>query len=222
MPGGGLNGVNVLPVTLISNAYDAAGYEIEGMPSWVRADRYDVTAKAAPGTSALQQKLMLQSLLEERFQLKTHRETKDAPAYFLTIAKSGSKLQPLKEGSCAVPDLTRPIAPPQPGDKPPCGLLRPGRSPTAQTLDSSGLTMALLAKTLGAMLGRTVIDRTGVNGQVDRLHLEFASARLDNSSNDSGPSIFTALEEQAGLKLESGKGPVEFLVIDHIEKPADN
>jgi uncharacterized protein (TIGR03435 family) len=171
-----------------------------------------------------QRKLMLQSLLEDRFQLKAHRETKEAAVSILTVAKSGLQVGPLAEGACLAPDPTRPISPPAAGQKPTCGAVLPGRSGTNQTLDSLGVTMQSLVAVLSSMLGRTVVDQTGITAPLGAIHLEFVSPRLDdpNAANSTGPSIFNALQEQAGLRLDSGKAPVEFLVIDHIERPSGN
>ena len=168
---------------------------------------------------------MLRRLLEERYGLKIRSEIKEVPVYALTVAKGGFKLQPLKEGSCApIGDL----ADLEPGQKP-CGMPMTGmRGPTMNT-EILG-SFRDFCKVMGATLGRPVIDRTGIAGMFD-FHLDFAvdeniggvSHSGNAASDDSpSPSIFTAIQEQLGLKLESTKGPGESLVIDHIERPSEN
>jgi len=153
---------------------------------------------------------MVQQLLADRFKLAVHRETKELPAYALVVAKSGPKLTATKDTG---------------GGK--------GTSSGDGHLTATGLTMARLAQTLTQILsrelGRVVIDKTGIVGEYD-LSLTWTpddrSAAAANTSKDTpdlpGPSIFTALQEQLGLKLESTKAPVETLVIDHIEEPSAN
>jgi uncharacterized protein (TIGR03435 family) len=174
---------------------------------------------------------MLRSLLEERFRLAIHRETRQLPAYLLTVAKTGPKLQPSREGSCTPYVTGAPPPTTKPGEPRPdyCGFQRTAMG----ALNGKAVTMAELAKTLSrsytSMLERNVIDGTGLTGKFD-IHLTWAvdpagahNGAIDNTASDAtGPSIFTALQEQLGLKLESTKGPVEVLVIDHIEKPSGN
>jgi uncharacterized protein (TIGR03435 family) len=175
---------------------------------------------------------MLQTLLEERFQLTTHREARELPVYTLTVTKGGLKVQALKE-ACAPPDMAVMMAPPAPGQKPPnfCGSARMQRKGQTMILDLHATSMTDLANRFSVSLDRTVIDKTGVEGIFD-LHLEFGldettpgfpPARGGPAASDDapGPSIFTAVQG-LGLKLESAKGPVEFLVIDHVEKPDQN
>jgi uncharacterized protein (TIGR03435 family) len=182
---------------------------------------------------------MLQALLEDRFQLKMHRETKEVPVYFLTVGKSGSKLQPTKEGACAPLDLDH-LSAPTPGQPPRfCGnTSMSGRSGT-MTMTAQGVTMERFANgMLARFAGRQIIDKTGLSGMYD-LQIEFArdssmpgggrgatgdagaSGPPVASTELSGPTIFEALQK-LGLKLESGKGPAEVLVIDHLERPSEN
>jgi len=174
---------------------------------------------------------MLQVLLGNRFHLTLHRETRQLPVYELTIGKGGAKLQSSKEGSCTPYSVDSPPPASLPGGPRPsfCGFhTTPGDS-----LDGKGITMATLAATLSrtyvSPLGRNVIDHTGLTGAYD-VNLKWAIDSLSAPagpnttplSDVTGPSIFTALQEQLGLKLESAKGPVEVLVIDHIERPSAN
>jgi uncharacterized protein (TIGR03435 family) len=175
---------------------------------------------------------MLQALLEDRFQLKTHREARELPVYTLTVAKSGLKVQALKE-DCAPLDMSVMMAPPAPGQKAPnfCGSSRMHRNGQTMILDLHATSMSDLANRFSASLDRAVIDKTGVEGIFD-LHLEFGldettpgfpPARGGPAASDDapGPSIFTAVQE-LGLRLEPSKGPVEFLVIDRVERPSGN
>jgi uncharacterized protein (TIGR03435 family) len=183
---------------LIADAYDLRSDQISGGPSWVRADRYDVDAKAE-GDAALtkvQQQQMLQALLADRFQLKVHHETKEMPVYALVAVKNGSKL---KENSA---DATGP------------NFVR--GTTAGMHMEASHGTMENLARQLSFSAGRPVMDKTGLTG--------FYAFTLDwTSATDSDlPSVFTAVQEQLGLRLESQKAPVEMLIIDQAERPSEN
>jgi uncharacterized protein (TIGR03435 family) len=176
----------------------------------------------------------LQSLLADRFALKVHRETKELPIYELTAAKSGLKLPPFKEGSCVEVAEGAPLALRPPGSNPviPCGRPLIGFS---GTLNAAKITMADLTQGLATIMGRPVVDRTGFTGPFD-VHLSFlpeaaaglvpppgmAAPSILPTFDPDRPSIFAALQEQLGLRLASTKGPVEVLVIDHVERPSEN
>ena len=196
---------------------------MEGGPTWIRSTRYDINAKAAGSPNpAMMQGPMLQALLEDRFKLKIHRETREVPIYALTVAKGGSKLQPLKNGSCITVDGTTAL---EPGQKP-CGVPMTGPKGPNLTTELLG-SLEEFSKLLGVTLGRPVMDKTGIAGAFD-FHLEFAideatpGIRPAPSDDPPGPTIFTAVQEQLGLKLESAKGPGEFLIIDSVAKPSEN
>ena len=215
--------------------------QVLGAPGWVDSDSYDIQAKPA-GNATVDQMYgpMLQVLLEDRFQLKIHRESRELPVYTLTVAKSGDRLQTSKGGSCVSLDPSHPPAQPEPGQPPTrfCGRTSIRRNGAKMTVDAFGISMALFAGTTLSTrlnLDRPVIDKTGLQGIFD-LHLEFAAenaasgldrAGADNPGGpaapmDTGPSIFTAIQEQLGLKLSPDKGPVDVLVVDHVEKPTEN
>jgi uncharacterized protein (TIGR03435 family) len=209
--------------------------QVLGGPGWIDSSRYDVAAKA-DGNPPLTQMYgpMLRALLEDRFKLKIHRETKEVPVYLLTVAKGGPRLKAAKAGSCIPTDINHPLPQLVPGQPRPraCGSQV---TATDGTFEMYGATMAELSTQLAIRSDRDVIDKTGIAGMFD-IHLEasradlmprFLAGRGDPSSpplasDSTGPSIFTALQQQLGLKLESGKNPVEFLVIDQIEKPSEN
>jgi uncharacterized protein (TIGR03435 family) len=221
---------------LILIAWGIQDYQLAGDPPWIESARYDIEAKA-DGNPSIQQMEgpMLQALLEERFKLTVHRETRQLPVYELSVAKAGLKLQPSKEGSCAPYAVDAPPAATTPGEPRPnfCGFRNPAADGLNRTLERTGVTMTALAANLSrsynSVLGRNVIDKTGLNGTFD-IHLKWVFDPLNGQRSGSdattpdlaGPSIFTALQEQLGLKLESAKGPVEVLVLDRIEKPSAN
>ncbi len=186
---------------------------------------------------------MLQTLLEDRFKLKVHRETREGAVYELSVAESGSKLQPTKPGSCIPIELWKPTATPEPGQPPVCGLLNSTTSQAGGELvegigipivDRPGAPFQSLTGHLTIELGRTVIDKTELTGLFD-FRLEWtpdatsriaAAASSDpatlTAADPGGLSLFTAVQKQLGLKLKSAKGPVEVLIVDHAEKPSGN
>jgi uncharacterized protein (TIGR03435 family) len=199
---------------------------IEGGPSWLDSDRFEINARAQGSASHIMMAgPMMQTLLEDRFNLKTHLETREVPAYALTVAKGGPKLKPFREGSCTpFPwDLIFSAFPP-PEIPPNDHYCRSGGEMKGGilALDAQAMTLDDFARIHLALAGRPVIDKTGIPGQFD-FHLEFTP---DNATPPgeppAGPTIFTALEQQLGLKLESTRGPGEFLVIDSIAKPSQN
>ena len=226
---------------LMQHAYAVQAFQIEGGPGWINSDRFEIEAKAGGNATRDQMFLMLQSLLEERYQLRLHREMRELPVYTLVAARGGLKLPSPQEGACAEPTPDTPpdwaggiMAPPQAG-RPPltrCGAVRVMlEAGGARTLGGK-VPMAEFARTLSMVTGRTVIDRTGFGGLFD-LQMTFlpddrtpampppppdVAAALESRT----PSILSALQEQLGLKLESARGPVEVIVVDHAERPSPN
>jgi bla regulator protein BlaR1 len=237
-----LANAEVGPVGLIQRAYSRLGIRqivplgsappVSGGPAWIYSDLYRIDAKAEGNASeALMEGPMLQALLEDRFKLKLHRASKEIPAYALSVAKNGSKLQPFREGVCVAVDFTKsPIPPPPPGQKN-CNAVVGGRSGPNTKLEAQGITLDYFSKLLSLVLDRPVIDKTGINGKFD-FHLSFLVDETTpgvllpdfGRGADDAPaaSIFTVLQEQLGLKLEPGKGAREYLVIDHVERPTAN
>lgn len=213
---GRFTATNVTLKLLIALAYKVRQLEIVGGPAWIDSARYDVNAKAASGNANDDQsRLMLQLLLKDRFQLKVHREMKQMPVYELLPAKNGLKVSASKEGSCAVfTSASAAGSTSGPPSTPFCGALivRPNG------IAGNGVTMAQLANSLSGIVGPPVIDKTGYTGHFD-FHLEF---NREAAADTSEPSIFTALQEQLGMKLEAKKGPVEVLVIDNAGKASAN
>lgn len=187
---------------LIWYAWQLPPERVVGGPKWIDSDLYDIQAKPPAGSpsSVDAQRLRIQALLTDRFQLKVHRETKSSPVYLLTIAKSGLKIQEAK------------------GSNPPYS-------------DKASITpWSLFLLDLSLRLGRPVIDKTGLKGAwyiglrytADDGTASGMGIRLDRAQADTGPSIFTAVQEQLGLKLDAGTGQVDMLVIDSIARPSLN
>jgi uncharacterized protein (TIGR03435 family) len=229
---------------LIQNAYDLQDFQIAGGPKWLNSDRFDIVAtSSSPDLSKVeqpfgptQQQLMLRSLLADRFKLAVHKETRELPVFALVLARADGRPGPeLRKASvdCAAVAAARTrgeSTPPQPpsGDRPVCGSrVTPG------AIIAGGITMSDLVRRLsllsstGSSLGRMVIDRTGLSGAFD-INLHFTPDRIPDLGpggpviDPNGPSIFTALQEQLGLKLDPQRGPVEVLVIDRAEIPVEN
>jgi len=232
LPGGRLTTTNAPLRLLIQNAYNVQSFQISGGEGWIDSDGYDIETKADSNPSQRQLWLMLQSLLEGRFKLRIHRETREGPVYALTAAKGGLKLPQSKDGACD----TAP-SPPTRGQPPipPCGSVRTMLGASGKIMEGGEVPMAEFARILSTVVGRTVIDKTNATEKFD-VHLEFTPGEttegldsgvrprhsVQTADAGAGPSIAAALQEQLGLKLESTKGPVEVLVIDHVERPAEN
>jgi uncharacterized protein (TIGR03435 family) len=228
-PGGRLVGHDATLQQLIQHAYDVRYFQITGGPGWVSSDGYDVEAKAAGNASREQIRLKLRTLLEDRFNLRLHGETKRMGAYELTVAKSGARLPPAKAGGCVVPDTNMPVEPGQ-ASLPPCGRAWLKGDRSLVEIAGFGLAMSDFTKALSNALNGIVFDKTGITQRFD-VRLEFSPEGLSMGkgvvpesppSDSANASLSSALERQLGLKLESAKDPVEILVIDHVEKPSAN
>ncbi len=192
---------------------------INGGPSWIHSASYEIDA-TADGHPAVPMMMgpMMQRLLEDRFQLKIHRQTVEGSVYFLGAAHGGLKLTPFREGSCT-PYSTLPRPPLLPGTDYCETFISGGK---ASAITATGATIGQFTKTLRVLLDRPVIDRTGISGRFD-MHVRFSEVAPEVAASDpNSVSIFDALQDQLGLKLESGRGPIETLVIDHIERPSGN
>jgi uncharacterized protein (TIGR03435 family) len=203
----------------------------------LQPERYEIDAKADGNANRNQMFLMLQSLLEDRFQLKVHRETRDLPVYALVAAKGGLKLPPPKEGGCidspadaAAEWAGGRMAPAGQAPTSPvlCGSAGLALVPTGARMQGAKVGMPELARRLSLMLDRKVIDKTGFTGLFD-LQLDFVADEATPAmpppppgSEISGPSLPQALRQQLGLQLEPAKGPVEIIVVDHAERPSGN
>jgi len=175
LPGGRLTASATVRV-LVMSAYDVKPFQISGGPDWMNSDSYNIEAKAEGNASPAQMRLMTQSLLEDRFKMKLHRETKQLPVYLLTMVKNSAKLPQPKEGGCTVFDPNAPPKLPDPAQPPviPCGGSFFTISPSGSQLLGGKVPMAELTRSLSTLLGRTVIDKTEFSGTFD-LHLQFAT-----------------------------------------------
>ncbi len=202
---------NVTLRACIMGAYNVRDYQISSGPDWINSERYTINAKTDEETAKLEggprlQRVqgMLRTLLAERFQLVIHRETKTEPGYALVLAKTGLKMKEMEN---------------QGGTSSSMG---PGK------WTASRIAMEMVAVQLSSIIGRPVIDHTGVKG-VFELKLQWIPDDNPKPGDDpqsldkpAGPSLFTALQEQLGLKLEGDKVPVEHIIIDHAERPTEN
>ena len=208
--------------------------QVVGGPAWPDTDRYDVSAKAvgqAPAAEMLGP--MMQGLLEERFELKVHVEARETPVYALTVAKGAPKLKVSTGGSCIPLDLNNREQWSGAGANL-CGFPKVGMFPSGMsTLDVSGVTMEEFAGRVPPMwrADRPIVDKTGLKECYD-IYLEFQREGLvlrnngdqpvATAADPTGPSIFTALSEQLGLKLAPDKAPVNVIVVDSVRKPSEN
>jgi uncharacterized protein (TIGR03435 family) len=197
---------------LIAAAWRVYDVQVSGGPKWLDSERFDIEAKAAEASHPSNAQLMemLQKLLADRFSLELHREKKDIPAYSLEVGRGGPKFQPSKD----------------PGG-PPLFRLFQRRQITAQRAP-----LARLVEVLSPLLGRPVLDRTGLTGVYDfklewspdetQVRSDETARPSEHPSDENVPSLAAALQEQLGLRLQSQKGPVEILIVDRAEKPSVN
>jgi len=192
--------INVTLKACLRHAYGLRSYQITGGPGWISDDHYDILAKSAGPAGRAQLMRMLQALLDERFQLKFHFETKEMPVYALVVGKSGLKIKEVKDDGKGMQiggDAQHPFS-------------------------ARNISMAQFAESLSRLqeLDAPVVNRTDVPG-IFNIDLEF-SPENTTSTDSAAPSLFSALTEQVGLKLEASRGPVRILVVDQVSRPAGN
>ena len=216
----GLTLTNLPLEQMLCSAWDLKPYQLEGLAPWMKSSRFDLTAKVSGDTVAAYKKLstaqrrqMLQALLTERFQLKTHLDTRTLPLYDLVVDKSGSKLKP-----------TTAVTPPSEEefkahpDKYKAGSMTMGPG----MFEATAVPVRALASQLANAVSKPVHDQTHLTGSYDiTLHYRPDDQPSNADTNDL-PSIFSAVQEQLGLKLVPSKGPVETLVLDAAQKPEAN
>ncbi len=243
---------NVSLRDLVRQAYGVKDYQVVA-PDWMNSARFDVQAKVPPDTSQEQRNLMMQALLAERFGLKIHKESKEVPVYSLVVGKNGPKLKKTEEGQpggdAVRPNVAAPPLPgggrgPGPGGP---GMMRIMMQPGGKMrLNATGMELSTFAEMLSRQVGKPVFDNTGITGLYD-IDVEFkpeegmgmmrgmpmpmpkpgdsggGEAHGPVLENVEAPSIFTAVQDQLGLKLEGKKGPIETIVVDYSEKvPTEN
>jgi uncharacterized protein (TIGR03435 family) len=233
LPGGQLRSSNEVVVQLIAAAYNVPTFRIVGGPDWIRTEGFDIQARGEATATMDHTRLMLRTLLADRFMLRVRTETRDVPIYSLVLARAdgrtGPRLRRASPAACADRG-PQPIGG-QPGDLPPCGRLfeNPGR------FTGRSVSPALLATRLSSIAGRVVVDRTGLTGLFDvdaewglteAQYAEFVQQLPPGVTprpfDASKPSLFTALEEQLAVRLQSATGPVEVVAIDSVERPTAN
>jgi uncharacterized protein (TIGR03435 family) len=181
---------------LIETAYTLQDYQISGGPAWIESDEFDLAAKAGHPIASPELKLMLQNLLAGRFNLAMHVDPKKLPGYALVLAKGGAKLRE------------------------PTGT-RAQVSRTGTRMEAHHLGFSSLVDALQVIVGRPVVDRTGLQGAFD-FTLDWARDNTATAPADAAPSIFTAVQEQLGLKLEPLAAAGDLYLIDHVERPEPN
>jgi uncharacterized protein (TIGR03435 family) len=230
---------------LIQTAYNMKDFQVSGGPSWINSERFDIEAKVEDSVAEqlrklprtqqqVQTRLMIQSLLADRFKLKVTHQTKELPVYALLVAKGGPKLAevppPDPQASTVPLPATPGAGPPTPG---PGGSFIWMGAPGQATIKGNATPITNLVNLLSQQLRRQILDQTGLKGTYtftlqfvpetglggEAIPVPLGGA---GASDTGGTSIFTAIQEQLGLKLDSTKGPVDVLVIDHIEEPSEN
>jgi uncharacterized protein (TIGR03435 family) len=210
---GGYAATNALLRTMIVHAYRLKRNQVLGGPAWIDAERFDVQARALDGTSEDDLFRMTRAMLAERFKLVTHTEVRELPVYLLVRARSNGRLGPQLKLSIA--DCS--------SSGNPCGMYATSFGDKGGAVTTKGRSMDDLAAALGGMLDRTVLNRTGVTGAYE-IELKWGAEVVNAApaTDDAPPMLATAIHEQLGLKLEAGRGPVEVLIIDSVERPSPN
>jgi uncharacterized protein (TIGR03435 family) len=211
---GSLTATNVTVRSLILFGYNISDFQLVGAPDWLSRDTFDIQAKSDADPNAKPNpRGLLQALLEDRFQLNVHTESRELPALLLTVEKGGLKMPSTREG---------PVGPD--GLEPGGSSVREG--PTGIEIKGRGLGMPEFTRKISPYAGRLIIDRTNLSGAFDFTlrfsRLPESTSPPTNPSSEVAPDIFTAFREQLGLRLNAGRGPVEVLVIDSVQKPRPN
>jgi uncharacterized protein (TIGR03435 family) len=246
---GRLTATNATLRMLVMSAFQKQPFELTGGPQWQNGPKFDITATTENRTATTDQLLgMLQTLLADRFKLKTHVEKREVPIYALMLARDDRRFgQKLKASTAECPDFKTQrqeqlealakgglgalaAMRPKPGENRPCTVASAPAGPGLVGIKATGQTMALLATVLTQLVGRPVIDKTGLEGLYDfeftvdlqtlvRMAAELGISNPMPTNLPEGPSLMTQLQEDLGLKLDSQRGPGEVLVIDSAEMP---
>lgn len=217
---------NVTFAIMLMNAYNLRPAQIIDLPPWAKSEHFDVRGKVLDGDMAALKKMkpeerrpMFQVILRDRFGLQFHKETRNMPVYELVPAKSGASLQALPEQTDAEKEADEKAA------EKSRGSMNVNQNGEGVVVNARGVRMVQLVATLSNYAGRTVVDKTGLPGeyniQLRWLPEEIASAH-HSENGDQLPSLFTAVQEQLGLRMVAAKGDVETLVVDHVEHPTEN
>jgi uncharacterized protein (TIGR03435 family) len=225
-PGGRLQARNINLKRLVAVAYSVTDFQLFSNMNWFESERFDMDARAAGPAALPQLRLMLRSLLDDRFHIKLHRETREMPVYRLILAKAGTAGPGLVEipgGDCSAAGTSQSALP----DGTPCGVVNAGRG----WVKGQRGRISQLCDRLATMLERVVVDQTELKGNYNITATWAPDPELERGAAGrgpgpdaaaDGPTLFTALQEQLGLKLVAGKGPVEVIVVDSAEKVTGN
>jgi uncharacterized protein (TIGR03435 family) len=207
-PNGTMTLLNNTLRNIIRTAHGLQGAQVVGGPDWLDTDRFDVIAKANAPFTTDEGRVMLRALVAERFGVVTHPETRDLPVFLLRVARSerapGIRLKPSVVDCAGLAAAQARV---------PCGL---NVNFAAGSIAGIGVSISQLARNLMGVVGRTIVDETGLSGTYD---LELTFAPDANQPASDAPSLFTALQEQLGLKLDPGRAPLPVLVIDRASRP---
>jgi len=211
IPGGAYRAVNTTLARIIPDAFGVLPFQVTGGPAWLATERFDINARPPADARPDQLPAMLRALLVDRFALKTHSARQDRPIYTLTFVNAGRPGPKLTTSSldCDQQEADRKLTPE-------CrSMIGVGRG--GGQLIAKGRGLAILARTLGGVVGRVVVDESRSKGKYD-LELKWSAGEAAATSSD--PDIFSAVREQLGLQLKPATGPVEMLVIDSVERPS--
>ena len=224
---GGLVITNNTLSNIVRNVWNVSAAQIVGGPAWIARDRFDIVTTAAATTTRDQMIEMAKTMLADRFKLRTHSETRQVPIYALVLARADGRLGPAMRASTMncnpqTPNAPRPEgAAPPPPPAPLAGVDIPscGTSMNAGTMRAGGMELRALARRLTDAVERIVVDKTGLSGAFD---IVLTAGTPGATPTENMASMFTAIQEQLGLRLEPQTGPAEVLVIDSAEKPTEN
>jgi uncharacterized protein (TIGR03435 family) len=226
-PGGRFVVSGMAIAAVIRTAYPADVSDLIGAPDWVATEVYDLTAQAGRDVSREQMEAMLRGMLAERFTLAVHYEMQERPVYQMVLARADGRLGPDLRRSdldCDAIQAARRAGSkeafqPASNGAPACGMSM--RGTIGMEVLMGGRPLSALASSFGSALGRVVIDKTGLTGNYE-VKLNYMPQPKADGPPDAPPDVFTALQEQLGLKLEAARAPLKVLVIDRIERPAEN
>jgi uncharacterized protein (TIGR03435 family) len=211
---------NTTLLIVIRNTWNLNPMQIVGGPSWMNVERFDITATAAGNPDRNQMNEMTKTMLAERFKLVVHTETRQLPVYALVLATPDGRLGPAlrrSDAGCQYNTPAVPDAPPQPAPASLAGVDLPacGTNFNNDSLRAGGITLEMFARNIAAAAGRIIVDRTGLAGMFD-IALRF---NPDPAAPSDAPSLFAAMQEQLGLRLDAQIGPAQVLVIDSAQQP---
>jgi len=210
---------------IIRNAWSLQAFQIVGGPDWINTDRWDIVAKAEGNPRGPELLAMVQSLLADRFKLVTHRETREMPIYALVLARPDRTFGPNLRASSTDCEKEVSAAIARGGGPPSDGKVLCGMRTINGRLEMNAVPMANLARNLSPIAGRSIVDKTGLSGGFDATLTwtpDAGGSPEATPAADGAPSLFTAIQEQLGLKLDAQRGPVDVLVIDSVQRPVED